>query len=101
MVGTARTASEQISGILKQIQVKVVQADGADTNSLAKLQAERLSALTDAITSIATSAQCNGVNPVSSPSRVLERNRVRGPGQRAARSRCSRPTPCRCRCAPT
>ena len=65
MVGTARTASEQISGILKQIQEKVVQADGADTDSLAKLQAD-VDALTDTITSIATSAQYNGINLVSS-----------------------------------
>jgi len=64
MVGVARTASEQVASILKQIQEKVVQADGADTDSLAKLQAE-VDALTDTIVSIATSAQYNGINLVS------------------------------------
>jgi flagellin len=64
MVGVARTASEQVASILKQIQEKVVQADGADTDALAKLQAE-VDALTDTITSIATSAQYNGINMVS------------------------------------
>ena len=44
MVGVARTASEQVAGILKQIQEKVVQADGADTASLTKLQADVLRA---------------------------------------------------------
>ena len=67
MVGTARTASEQISGILKQIQEKVVQADGADSDTLSKLQAD-VDALTDTITSIATSAQYNGINLVSTAS---------------------------------
>jgi flagellin len=64
MVGTARTAAEQVSAILTQIQEKVVQADGADTESLAKLQDE-VTALTDTIVSIATSAQYNGINLVS------------------------------------
>jgi flagellin len=64
MVGVARTASEQVAGILKQIQEKVVQADGADSDTLTKLQAE-VDALTDTIVSIATSAQYNGINLVS------------------------------------
>ena len=63
MVGVARTASEQVSGILKQIQEKVVQADGADTASLTKLKADVL-ALTSTIISIAQSAQYNGINLV-------------------------------------
>jgi len=64
MVGVARTASEQVAGLLKQIQEKVVQADGADADSLTKLQDE-VDALTDTIVSIATSAQYNGINLVS------------------------------------
>lgn len=67
LVGTARTASEQVAKILTQIQEKVVQADGADDVSLAALQAE-VDALTDTIVSIATGAQYNGINLVSAAS---------------------------------
>ena len=63
MVGVARSAAEQISDKLKEVQEKVVQAlePGADT---AKIQAD-VTALTDTITSIAQSAQYNGINLVS------------------------------------
>jgi flagellin len=62
MVGTARSASEQISGILKQIQTKIVQAENPDADAT-KIQSE-VDALTDTITSIAKSAQYNGINMV-------------------------------------
>jgi len=63
MVGVARSAAEQISDKLKEVQEKVVQAlePGADT---AKIQAD-VTALTDTITSIAQSAQYNGINLVN------------------------------------
>lgn len=64
MVGTARTAAEQITDILTQIQEKVVQADGADAASLATLQ-DDVDVLTATIVSIAQSAQYNGINLVS------------------------------------
>jgi flagellin len=64
MVGTFRKASEDIGELVKQIQTKAVAADGADADSLTKLQAE-VDALTDAITSIATSTQYNGINLIS------------------------------------
>jgi flagellin len=64
MVGTFRKASEDVAKYLKQIQEKVVAADGADADALAKLQ-DDVDALTDAITSIATSTQYNGINLVS------------------------------------
>ncbi len=62
LVGTARAAAEQISGILKEIQTKVVQGKnpGADT---AKLDAE-IAQLTGAINNITETAQFNGVNLV-------------------------------------
>jgi flagellin len=63
MVGVARTAAEQISGILKTIQEKVVQAENPDADTT-KIQAE-VTALTDTIVSIAQSAQYNGINMVS------------------------------------
>lgn len=62
MVGVARTAAEQISGILKQIQEKVVQGQNPDADAT-KLDAE-ITALSDTITSIANSAQYNGINLV-------------------------------------
>ncbi len=64
MVGVARTAAEQVSSILKQIQEKIVQAENPDADT-AKIQDE-VTALTDTITSIAQSAQYNGINLVSS-----------------------------------
>ncbi|TPE52488.1 flagellin [Amaricoccus solimangrovi] len=64
MVGTARSAAEQISGILKDIQTKIVQAENPDSDTT-KIQAE-VTALTDTITSIAKSAQYNGINLVES-----------------------------------
>jgi flagellin len=60
MVGVARTAAEQISDILKTIQEKVVQGQNPDGDA-AKLNAE-ITALSDTITSIASSAQYNGIN---------------------------------------
>jgi flagellin len=63
MVGVARTAAEQISGILKTVQEKIVQAENPDADT-AKIQAE-VTALTDTIVSIAQSAQYNGINFVS------------------------------------
>lgn len=65
MVGTFRKAAEDIAELVKQIQSKAVAADGADADSLAKLQ-DDVDALTDAITSIATSTQYNGISLVSS-----------------------------------
>jgi flagellin len=62
MVGVARTAAEQVSGILKQIQEKVVQAENPDADTV-KIQAE-VTALTETIVSIAQSAQYNGINLV-------------------------------------
>jgi flagellin len=66
MVGVARTAAEQISGILKEIQTKIVQAENPDADTT-KIQDE-ITALTDTITSIAQSAQYNGINMVESGS---------------------------------
>ncbi|MDQ1901809.1 flagellin [Paracoccus sp. WLY502] len=63
MVSTARDAAEQISEKLKEIQTKIVQAENPDADT-AKLQAE-VTALTDTIVSIATSAQYNGINLTS------------------------------------
>jgi flagellin len=62
MVGVARTASEQVTDILKDIQEKVVQAEdpGAD---VAKLQ-DDVDAMLATIVSIAQSAQFNGINVV-------------------------------------
>jgi flagellin len=62
MVGVARTAAEQVSDILKQIQEKIVQAENPDADT-AKIQDE-VTALTDTIVSIAQSAQYNGINLV-------------------------------------
>jgi flagellin len=62
MVGVARTAAEKISGHLKTIQEKIVQAENPDAD-VAKIQAE-VTALTDTIVSIAQSAQYNGINLV-------------------------------------
>ena len=62
MVGVARTAAEQISGLLKQIQEKVVQGQNPDADTT-KLNAD-ITALSDTITSIANSAQYNGINLV-------------------------------------
>ena len=62
LVSVARTAAEEIVDNLKMIQEKVVQAQepGADT---AKLDAD-ITAYSDTITSIADSAQYNGINLV-------------------------------------
>lgn len=62
-IGTARTAAEQMVGILKQVQAKVVEAKnpGAD---LVKLQAD-VDALTATMQSIGASAQVNGINMVN------------------------------------
>ena len=64
MVGTFRKAAEDIGELVKQIQTKAVAADGADADTLAKLQ-DDVDALTDAITSIATSTQYNGISLIS------------------------------------
>ncbi len=63
MVGVARTASEQIADILRQIQEKVVQAQNPDAD-VAKLTTD-VTALAATITSIAGSAQYNGINLVN------------------------------------
>jgi flagellin len=60
MVGVARDAAEQIVDILRQIQEKVVQAQNPDADT-AKIDAD-ITALSETITSIATSAQFNGIN---------------------------------------
>lgn len=64
LVGTARSAAELISGILKEIQTKIVQAENPDADT-AKIQNE-VTGLTNTIISIAQSAQYNGVNLVES-----------------------------------
>jgi flagellin len=63
MVGVARSAAEDIAAKLKEIQLKVVQAENPDADPV-KLQAE-VTALTDTIVSIAQGAQYNGINFVS------------------------------------
>lgn len=63
MVGVARTAAETIAAKLKEIQQKIVQSQNPDADQT-KLQAD-VTALTDTITSIAQSAQYNGINLVS------------------------------------
>ena len=66
MVGTARTAAEQISKILTEIQKKVVQAEDYASGSQQETDIQNeVTALTDTITSIAQSAQYNGINMVS------------------------------------
>jgi flagellin len=72
-VGTARAAAEQISEILTQIQAKFVQAEdyAAGSPELTAVQDE-VTALTDTIVSIATSAQVNGVNLTSSAATDLD-----------------------------
>ncbi len=62
MVGVARSAAEQVSDILKQVQEKIVQAENPDADT-DKIQAE-VTALTETIVSIAQSAQYNGINLV-------------------------------------
>jgi flagellin len=64
MVGVARAASEQITDTLRLIQEKVVQAQDPSQDK-AKIQAD-ITKLSDTITSIANSAQFNGVNLVNS-----------------------------------
>jgi flagellin len=66
LVGVARTAAEQIVEKLQDIREKAVQAKepGAD---VAKLQAD-VTAMYDTITSIANSAQYNGINLVNAAS---------------------------------
>ncbi|HRO11251.1 flagellin [Amaricoccus sp.] len=63
MVGTARTAAEQIGDLVKQIQTKVVQAQNPDAD-LTKL-GDDIAVLADTITSIAASSQYNGINLVN------------------------------------
>ena len=63
MVGTARSAAEGIGDIVKQIQERVVQAQNPDADK-AKLHAE-IGQLADTITSMANSAQYNGINLVN------------------------------------
>ena len=62
LVGVARTASEQVAELVKQIQEKVVQAQNPDADAV-KLGAD-IAALAGTITSIAASAQYNGINLV-------------------------------------
>jgi flagellin len=66
MVGVARSAAEQTADILRQIQDKAVQAQNPDAD-VAKLTAE-VTALANTITSIAGSAQYNGINLVNTGS---------------------------------
>jgi flagellin len=66
MVGVARTAAEEVAEIVKQIQTKFVQAENPDAD-LTKIGAE-VTALTATITSIAASAQYNGINLVNTGS---------------------------------
>lgn len=61
IVTTARTAAESIVSNIKDIQKLVVQADGKDTDTISKLQAQ-VTQLTNTIVSTAKSAQTNGVN---------------------------------------
>ncbi len=62
MVGVARSATEQTADLLRQVQEKVVQGQNPDADTT-KLKAE-IDALADTITSIAKSAQFNGINLV-------------------------------------
>ena len=66
MVGVARSASEQVTDILKQVQEKVIQAQDPSAD-ITKLGAE-ITEMLGTITSISTSAQFNGVNLVSTAS---------------------------------
>jgi flagellin len=69
LVGVARSATEQTGDLLRQIQEKVVQAQNpdADATTVTKLTAE-VTALAGTITSIAGSAQYNGINLVNTGS---------------------------------
>lgn len=64
LVGTARTAAEQITSILVKIQEKVVEADGKDAATIATLQAD-VNDMTASIVSIANQAQYNGISLTS------------------------------------
>ncbi len=66
MVGVARSATEQTADILREIQEKIVQAQNPDAD-VAKLTTE-VTALAATITSIAGSAQYNGINLVNTGS---------------------------------
>ena len=78
MVGVARTAAEQISGILKQIQEKVVQADEPGRRRSPSSR-PTVTALTSTIISIAQSAQYNGINLVDDRRDCPERHRLDHP----------------------
>jgi flagellin len=66
MVGNARSAAEQVADILIEIQKKIVQAENTtNADDLEKIQAE-VDGFTASITSIAKSAQYNGINMVQS-----------------------------------
>ena len=73
IVGTARTAAEQVADILKEIQAKFVQAEdyAAGSPELTAIQDE-VDALTETIVSIATSAQVNGVNLTATGATALD-----------------------------
>jgi flagellin len=62
MVGVARTATEQVADLLRQVQEKVVQAQNPEAD-LVKLHAD-IVALAETMGSIADSAQYNGINLV-------------------------------------
>lgn len=64
MVGTARSATEQIAEKVKEIQTLMTQAAGASATDQATIS-NQITVLTDTITSIAQSAQYNGINLVS------------------------------------
>lgn len=65
MIGVARKAAEDIGDLVKQIQVKMVQAAGATAADQTTIGNE-ITALANTITSIAESAQYNGINMVGS-----------------------------------
>ena len=66
LVGVARTAAEDVAKLVKEIQTKVVQAQNPDAD-VPKLTAE-VTVLANTITSIAASAQYNGINLVNTGS---------------------------------
>jgi flagellin len=66
LVGVARTATESVGDLVRQIQEKAVQAQHPDAD-VAKLTAD-VAALAATLTSIAGSAQYNGINLVNTGS---------------------------------
>ena len=83
LVGTARTAAEQVAKILNQIQEKVVQAEDADAGRRQAAQAD-VTALTDTITSIATVGAVQRHQPRQRRFRRTRRHRGGDPRRRGA-----------------